>query len=682
MSYCNLPNTLSCHRWCPVRPLLIFVAIAVPCFMNVGGAHGQSVARLWDEALLDAIRIDFPAPTIHSRNLFHASAAMWDAWAAYDSREEGVFVKENHAGPDIAAARRAAISYAAYRVLSQRYTHAVDPAASQRIFDDLMDSLGYDTNVTTTVGNTPAAIGNRIAQTILDSHRGVNDDGANEDNGYVDNTGYVPVNDPMIVDYPGVVGPDNPLLGMFPEFENPNHWQPLYINSATTQNGLPLPSSLQTYVGPHWGRVKTFALGRDGTTGPYSWSGIDPGPPPQFGSQQYTDETLALIQYSHSLDPGQGPGAELINISPAENGNRPLGTHDNHGYVVNPATGAPYEDNWVKAADYGRVLAEFWADGPKSETPPGHWNVIANEVSDSPLLKKKIGGTGPVVDDLEWDVKLYVALNGAVHDASVAAWGTKRQYDYVRPITKIRYQGGLGQSSDMELPNYHPDGLPLVPDMIEQITAESIADGGRHRNAYINANRDSAGRFQEYYTEAEMVGKVVIMAWNHEPPDPENDVSGTKWILAENWVPYQMDNFVTPAFAAYVSGHSTFSRASAEVLSLFTGSEYFPGGLGEMEFTPDFLEFEHGPSSTVTLQWATYVDAADEAGISRLWGGIHVPVDDFRGRQMGSAIGTDALHYAMHHFHTVPEPTCLALLLGVAAAMSARRLLQWPCAAR
>ena len=118
----------------------------------------------------------------------------------------------------------------------------------------------------------------------------------------------------------------------------------------------------------------------------------------------------------------------------------------------------------------------------------------------------------------------------------------------------------------------------------------------------------------------------------------------------QNWVPYQSDNFVTPAFAAYVSGHSTFSRAAAEVLAAITGDEYFPGGLGEMEFDTSFLEFEVGPSDTVTLQWATYFDAADEAGISRLWGGIHIPADDFAGRIMGSEIGIGAYNFASSFF--------------------------------
>jgi hypothetical protein len=92
------------------------------------------------------------------------------------------------------------------------------------------------------------------------------------------------------------------------------------------------------------------------------------------------------------------------------------------------------------------------------------------------------------------------------------------------------------------------------------------------------------------------------------------------------------------------------------VLAQITGSEYFPGGLAEALFAPDFLHFESGPSEEIRLQWATYFDAADEAGISRLWGGIHVPADDFGGRIMGSAIGIDAYQFAHEHFGVVPEP--------------------------
>jgi hypothetical protein len=632
---------------CRLRPIVCAIVLfSLAAFAPTAAA--QSVARQWNETLLDAIRMDFPAPTVHSRNLYHTSAAMYDAWSSFDADSNGVFYDTKHSAANVATARDEAISYAAYRVLSQRYQLATDPVASQALFDNLMGSLGYDPNVTTTVGNTPAAIGNRIADQIL---TGTLNDGSNEANNYVDTTGYVPANEPMIADYPGVLprldangNPSDPLT------VDPNRWQPLFIDSALTQNGQ-VGEDLQTYIGPHWGGVTTFAL--NSANGPTSWSDIDPGAPPQLngvGDQEYRDDTKLVINYSHSLDPNQGPGTVVINASPNTIGNRPLGTHTDQGYAVNPVTGQPYADNFVKTADYGRVLAEFWADGPESETPPGHWNVIANEVADNPLTVKRIGGVGPVVDDLQWDVKTYLALNGATHDAAVAAWGAKESYDYVRPITKIRYQGQLGQSSDPALPSYHPDGLELEAEMIELITASSIAVGGKHRNVWLNANKDKDGNFIFNFDESELVGKVAIKAWNHEPVDPTMEVSGTDWILAQNWVPYQSDNFVTPAFAAYVSGHSTFSRAAAEILTAITGDAYFPGGLGEMEFDTSFLDFEIGPSETIKLQWATYFDAADEAGISRLWGGIHVPADDFLGRIMGSSIGIDAFQHALSFF--------------------------------
>jgi hypothetical protein len=109
-----------------------------------------------------------------------------------------------------------------------------------------------------------------------------------------------------------------------------------------------------------------------------------------------------------------------------------------------------------------------------------------------------------------------------------------------------------------------------------------------------------------------------------------------------DWIPYQRATFVTPAFAGFVSGHSTFSRASAEVLTAITGSEYFPGGIGEWSFEPDALEFEAGPEQPITLQWATFADAADQAGLSRLFGGIHISADDLAGRKVGYLCGRAA----------------------------------------
>src|SRR5947207_6691755 len=126
-------------------------------------AHAQwSVARLWDEALLDAIRRALPNPPLHARNLFHTSVAMWDAWAAYDPDATGDLFTEKHTAGDVAAARDEAISYAAYGVLSARYIKAVGGDESLSEFADLMDSLCYPVTVKTTDGDSPAAIGNRI----------------------------------------------------------------------------------------------------------------------------------------------------------------------------------------------------------------------------------------------------------------------------------------------------------------------------------------------------------------------------------------------------------------------------------------------------------------------------------------------------------------------------------------
>src|SRR5207249_2029383 len=115
--------------------------------------------RVWDEAMLDAIRRDLPAPTTHARNLFHVSAAMWDAWAAYDPKADGYFVTEKDAAPDVEAAREAAISYAAYRVLLWRYSYGANIRVT---FDELartMGSLCYRLDYTSTKGDSPAALG-------------------------------------------------------------------------------------------------------------------------------------------------------------------------------------------------------------------------------------------------------------------------------------------------------------------------------------------------------------------------------------------------------------------------------------------------------------------------------------------------------------------------------------------
>jgi hypothetical protein len=291
---------------------------------------------------------------------------------------------------------------------------------------------------------------------------------------------------------------------------DPTFWQPLALDQTVAQNGLAVPGKVQTFIGAQWGHVRGFAL-------PASKSGvpIDPGPPP-IGTPKdaaYKEAAVDVIRKSAALDPADG---QMIDIGLDGFGNNPLGTNDGHGYSVNPVTGEQYEPERVLKADYARVLAEFWADGPNSETPPGHWNVIANIVSDSPLMASRIGPGA--ANRLRWDVQMYFALNGAVHDAAIAAWGLKRKYQSVRPISMIRYMAQHGQSSDPKLPSYDPEGLPLIPGLIELITKESSAPGQRHAAL------------------ADHVGEIAIRGWRGNPKDP-SQVSGVGWIHRQPLLP-------------------------------------------------------------------------------------------------------------------------------------------------
>jgi hypothetical protein len=207
-------------------------------------------------------------------------------------------------------------------------------------------------------------------------------------------------------------------------------------------------------------------------------------------------------------------------------------------------------------SDYEKAAAEYWMDGPHSETPPGHWNTLAHGISWRDH------------HTLDQDVKFYFALNGALLDASIAAWDSKRAYDCVRPITAIH-----------------------------------VLYAGQEVRAWGGPNQ------------------------------------GTQLILGENWLPYQLLTFVTPPFAEYVSGHSTFSAAAAEVFTLFTGSNQFYDGVTVIredlndDGVPDVLGqhimvagthlIENSPAQPVVLRWNTFQEAADEAGISRRYGGIH-----------------------------------------------------------
>ncbi len=612
--------------------------------------QGPIVARQWNELLLEAIRNDFARPTVHARNLFHVSAAMYDAWAVYSDtastwllgRQIGEFacdLAEFTRPGDVRAAREEAISHSAYRLIAHRFAESPGIADVRRSSRLLMEEHEFDIEDTSLdyAAGSAAALGNHIADCFI---RFGLQDGSNEEDNYAI-TSYEPVN-------PGI----DPTAPGNPDIVDPDRWQPVALPVFVDQAGNLLEDGVPPFLGPEWGNVVPFALeGADLTV--YRRDEFDyyvyhdPGPPPTFRgaeSDLYKRGFSMVAVWSSHLDPSDGV---MIDISPAGSGNvlrYPTsgeeydaffdffnGGDGGLGYAINPVTGAPYERQLVPRGDYARVLAEFWADGPDSETPPGHWFSILNEVADHPMLELRLEGAGPQLDSLEWYVKAYFALGGAMHDAAIAAWGIKGWYDYLRPVSAIRAMADRGQSSDPSAPSYSEDGIPLFPGYIEVVQPGDPIGGGA----------------------AEHVGKIKLKAWRGTGfvDDPTADTAGVDWILAERWVPYQRPTFVTPPFAGYVSGHSTFSRAAAEVLAAVTGSEFFPGGMSEFEIPAnDFLVFERGPSVEMTLQWATYRDAADQTSLSRIWGGIHPPADDIPGRQIGERVGLDAFARARRYF--------------------------------
>lgn len=222
--------------------------------------------------------------------------------------------------------------------------------------------------------------------------------------------------------------------------------------------------------------------------------------------------------------------------------------------------------------DRTKAIVEYWADGPASETPPGHWQLFAQFVSERDNFS------------IDRDAKVFFALGNAELDASIAAWDAKRAYDSARPITAIRFL--------------------------------------------------KAGR--------------TIRTWGGTPDAPAT-------VLGENWKPFQPDTFITPPFAEFVSGHSTFSAASAYILRAATGSDAFGASAlvqaGSSRIQPGVV-----PGTDVTLSWATFSQAAYQAGMSRLYGGIHFQQGNLAGRVLGEKVAEAVWRKSVRYFTGVANP--------------------------
>jgi hypothetical protein len=307
-------------------------------------------------------------------------------------------------------------------------------------------------------------------------------------------------------DYTGYVSPNQPM-DMRVSFDpatvrDPNKWQPLrYVDTTGTV-------VTQAFVGAQWQHVKPFALTNVAQL--RSRTG-----PAKYGSQAYESQARVLLALSADL------------------------------------------------TDEQKMIAEYWADGPHSELPPGHWDLFAQFVS-------RRDHHGAYKQGVDADVKLFFALTNAVFDASICCWDNKRFFNSVRPVTAIRY----------------------------------------------------------------LFGGHQVRGWG-------GPYQGPRLIDGADWLPYQAPTFPTPPFPEYSSGHSTFSAAGAEILRLFTRSERFGASV---TFPAGSSKFESGtvPANDVTLHWATYSEAANQAGMSRRYGGIHFDQGDLDGRAAGRLLAKQA----------------------------------------
>lgn len=426
-----------------------------------------------------------PYPTVVSRALAITHTCMFDAWAAYDDKAVATVLGGSLRRPPVERTlgnKEEAVSFAAFHCLSDLFPH------DQSRYRALLLTLGYLPTDASARSTTPAGIGFRAAQSVLDlrHHDGSNQLGDLHPGPYTDYTDYRPVNDPDHIN-------------------DPDRWQPLRVPDG--QGGI-LEASVTSFWTPHWQQVRPFAL----TSG----SQFRPPPPPFYATDPagYTADVQEVLELSANL------------------------------------------------TDEHKVIAEYWENGPASETPPGHWNLFAAYVSER---------DAHTLDD---DVKLFFALNNALFDAGIAGWDSKRAYDYVRPITAVHF----------------------------------LYAGQR------------------------------VQAW-------AGPGLGTRAIDGAAWMPYQRSFVVTPPFPEYVSGHSTFSAAAAQVLRRATGSDSFGASVtifaGASNFEPGIT-----PHRDIKLSWATFSQAADEAGVSRRYGGIHFEPGDLQGRVMGRKIGDQAFELA------------------------------------
>ena len=473
-------------------------------------AYSHPVSRFWNEVILHSIRGDLARPTVTARNLFHLSALMWDVYAKYHSKENYFSYSVNDPETKTQSAFEKTLSFAAHEFLKQRYklspANTGDNYPEYEITGD--DEEDYRTDLfldralkrmghALEDSSQEAKLGRAMAQELIESQL---NDGSREVHNYAAEESYVLTNQTILdISQTGIRPPLDLGVGINPMTYYQLFWEDYYLTEDLNLWDDSYKYNLEAMVPKseaenvdinHWVRLNIpGAVDQGGTAQANEQSPLTLfwGHLPTFGQLDEKSPDKPGVYYDPGKhypyfedNPDQNPAAKLIDISPGVLGNNALGTNDGKGRSINPMTGKPYEPNWVKAADYYRSIAEYWADGPASETPPGHWNVIANYVLDdmkkleSDRENKWFGDKK--LTNLEYQLRLYLTLNGALHDAAVVAWGIKGYYQGNRPVSVIRKLADMAQKD----PEFAKK-LESMSDSLKMVTydKEVLLPGGK-----------------------------------------------------------------------------------------------------------------------------------------------------------------------------------------------------------
>ena len=228
-----------------------------------------------------------------------------------------------------------------------------------------------------------------------------------------------------------------------------------------------------------------------------------------------------------------------------------------------------------------------------------------------------------------------LALNGGLHDAAIAAWNHKGFYDSARPISFIRYMGQLGQSSDPEPQGRSGRRKPrrhLSPEWSAARAGAGRSDHARNDGAGPAARASGRPRGQDRHPRVAGCHRRRRAVRRPSPKSAASIGLRPRRGCPINW---QASSRRRSQVMSRATRRSAARRPKC--WRSFTGSEFFPGGIFEYDIPlGSGLDFEYGPSQAVKLQCATYFDASDQASISRIYGGIHPPADDFPGRRIGN----------------------------------------------